>query len=431
MDKSTFVPAQPDPEGSTQLKAKINRGKGSKTRSSEKFRRTLGRKQNEEARQRIIARRGFTLDDEAEEVSKALESFHLPIVQRARPIPIATRGIGIAVSVEYMKMTTTWTFSAINDICTIHQYYRVSLYLLYAQCANARSTQCGPESYQISQPYYMDEQIRFYLDPILKMPICTASILSSIGKISVGSYEWHCFLPALTTEQMCNAELCYLYFQPKIARVILESLVAVNDDNREFVASFRDNCPIPGAQWDAVSGALTNIDEIWPAQYGPDQLRHDISCVQALIMRVANRLPKSFIQTISKDGTGNRGALVSMDPLDGLKVITTFVPPPSGSQSTTARTRKRCGADGEMIECVSYVARGRVSGVRVVYPASATDVWSPLDDAGKQEFLVGAGTLVGERAGPFSSNRLQITGVSFSYLPPLAVLHAMTEVQRP
>lgn len=137
---------EPTPSGST-LKTKTYRGKGSKAKSTEKFRLKVGRKQLQDRKDEISKRWGFSMSDDMEEVTKSLDAIHVPVVQRARPMPIATRGIGVAAAIEYMKMTATWNFNAISEICSIHQYYRVTLHLLYARCVEAFSTQTNSEAY--------------------------------------------------------------------------------------------------------------------------------------------------------------------------------------------------------------------------------------------------------------------------------------------
>lgn len=194
-----------------------------------------------------------------DEVSKSLDAIHLPIAIRARPIPVATRGIGIACTIEYNKMTTTWSYSAISEICTIHQYYRVALYLFYSKCVDSRMTQVQSESFPLSSPQYLNGEIRFHLDPIGQMPICVATILSSIGRITVGNRIWHCFLPKPAPVRVENPEFCVLYLQPNCIRVVLETLSRNTAHVADFVTAFRVNCPIPGAEWNA-AGSLVNAD---------------------------------------------------------------------------------------------------------------------------------------------------------------------------
>ena len=68
-----------------------------------------------------------------------------------------------------------------------------------------------------------------------------------------------------------------------------------------FRREFRQLCPIPGVCWNAEM-RITNVDDVWPADYGPDLLRADVHAYTNLLTRVSGRLPKSFITNVPSGG---------------------------------------------------------------------------------------------------------------------------------
>nr|XP_033323282.1 uncharacterized protein LOC117218766 isoform X2 [Megalopta genalis]XP_033323283.1 uncharacterized protein LOC117218766 isoform X2 [Megalopta genalis]XP_033323284.1 uncharacterized protein LOC117218766 isoform X2 [Megalopta genalis]XP_033323285.1 uncharacterized protein LOC117218766 isoform X2 [Megalopta genalis] len=97
-------------------------GKGARQRTQEKFRRHVGKKQMQERHDKIDQRWGLSAA-EIEEVNRSLSSIHVPTINKARPVTVATRSVGFACAVEYKKIVTTWNFGVISEICSVHQLW--------------------------------------------------------------------------------------------------------------------------------------------------------------------------------------------------------------------------------------------------------------------------------------------------------------------
>ena len=112
-------------------------GKASRQKKTDAFRSKVGTKQLNEARERV-QKRLRVFDESTAELEQALNSMAISVQPTAVPLPVATRGVGFAAVVEYLKMCTTWSLQAIAEICTIHHYYRVSLSLAYFKLFEAQ-----------------------------------------------------------------------------------------------------------------------------------------------------------------------------------------------------------------------------------------------------------------------------------------------------
>lgn len=202
-------------------------GEASRKRTSEAFRKKVGVKQNQELRDRIAKKYGL-FDADTAELEKSLTNMSLTVQSYAVPLTVSTRGIGFAVTVEYSRMATTWSLSAIAEICTIYQYYRVGLYLAFYRICEARSFQCEVQSYPLRDLSYFNEEIRQILVTVLQVPIATSSVLSVIGRVE-GSTIWHSYLP---DAEITDATSCAIFTSPKVTAYLAVTAKDVSSNTR-------------------------------------------------------------------------------------------------------------------------------------------------------------------------------------------------------
>lgn len=110
-------------------KSKKRQGKGSKTSNEEKFRNRRNKEVDSKNLHDINVRLGLVTEDETGQLASVIDNIDLSPQPRAIPLSITTRGVGIATAIHYSKVETTWNLAAVEVIATIHQVYRVHLWL--------------------------------------------------------------------------------------------------------------------------------------------------------------------------------------------------------------------------------------------------------------------------------------------------------------
>lgn len=133
------------------------KGKGSAQRSLDQMRERKGRPILEKYRADL---RRKLLGDESGELEVALTNMSLTTQERAKPISVSTRGVGIVSSVEYSRIVTTWSMEAIVEICSIYSFYRVTLFMSWFKLALAQQVQYEPKSFNIGEDIIVNEEHR-------------------------------------------------------------------------------------------------------------------------------------------------------------------------------------------------------------------------------------------------------------------------------
>ncbi|KAK6616798.1 hypothetical protein RUM43_015052 [Polyplax serrata] len=85
--------------------------------------------------------------------------------------------------------------------------------------------------------------------------------------------------------------------------------------------TFYEYNPTPGTKWS--DNLLTNIDSIWPLNYGYGQSGMDVRVYKLLLANASNKVYKGFIKQIEWNGKGTKSFVSSQNPLQ-LSVQTTF-----------------------------------------------------------------------------------------------------------
>lgn len=396
------------------------RGKGAKAKSSKAFVTSSNAKYMQQQREAAMKRLGvFNCD--AEQLEASLKSMMVTVQPRAIPLPIATRGAGFATVAEFSRMTSAWNQATIEVICTIHQYYRVTLFLITFKIYYARYVQHKEESFPMSNRFIMNEEYRQVLQTVSQVPISTYNILCSIGTVE-GETAFNSYLPS---EGLDYGQDVALYLTPFNIR---EAVVQLSDPATQEVhrRSFFELNPLPAARWTDVVGVgpvLQNPDAIWPADYGVATLQADVHAYSNLLTRAGNRLPKSFLVNFEWNAHGAKPCTVC------------FHPAPSRLQAQFQRRqvavtrRKTRQADGTSREVEVPTDEYDYQGDTQTGVSAVIECWAVDGSTTAMEMTVGVATYVGEVER--IQSRLQIQGRQFSHISPGNVLHKLVDAPRP
>lgn len=346
------------------------------------------------------------------EIQDALKDMVINIWSCARPLPIATRGIGFAVALEYSRLCSTQKRAQIKESCTIYQYYRVALYLAYYKMYLAQCIQGEMRSKDVIKHFYLPEQLCWVLAGVTQVPFTTFNILRAIGKIPEESLL-HSY-PVLSAPPDGKAAALYLY--PDNIRGILERL-ANKETPASFRAEFYDLNPLPGARWigSAQQGwLLDNPDDIWPEGYGVELLMEDVNAYCNILTYFPNPRRGSFLTRFTWNGYAYISGLVSMDPVP-MRLSAEFDPPP-----VPRRTHRR-DERGRLVKIIGEAAYGPVySRDYLVNCATVVKIWSP-DNLQSGDMVRGSATFVGENSME-ESIRLKEVGRLVSSISPGSTL---------
>lgn len=111
--------------------------------------------------------------------------------KKAVPLSVATRAVGFGTAIFYDRACSTWTLQAISDIATIHQVYRVHLWMSHYTVFLAQQIQAESVSPPALRRIHIPDEIREVLHTIMEVPSLMSLILSSIGKIKLNGKIYH------------------------------------------------------------------------------------------------------------------------------------------------------------------------------------------------------------------------------------------------
>lgn len=361
------------------------------------------------------------LGDESGELETALNNMSLTVQERAKPISVATRGVGIVCSVEYSRMVTTWDLNAISEICTIYQFYRVTLIMIWYKIYLAQQVQYEPKSYFVGEDVAMPEEQRQILATIRQLPSATAGLLSTIGKVEADGKIFHSVIPSRPGDQAPDVERYWyqtLVITPDNIGRLVDELSNVHTPVA-FRQLFIQHNSLPGANFNA-NGVLENRDDIWPPIYDLEDVQTDVHAYNNLLTRVGPRMPNHFLTVIEWGGNATESALACSDP-QAIRIVSEFrVQPP------VPRYRMRRDHRGRAVEAPDVpgpqLVRDRVMG------GQATLHWNIGHTAKLVEFNIGIISMVGEVVDLVT--RTQINGNQFVDANPLAMLYSLVDPPR-
>lgn len=284
-------------------------GRASKKASEEGFRARIGKKVVAEAHDSARKRLG-TFADAHEVLEEQFRNLMLAKQACARPLTVATRGAGIVASITYSKMVTTWQLTQIEMICTIHQYYRVTLWLIHYKLYLAQQIQHEVRSYDYGDRFDLSEECREVFAVRRQVPSIVMAILNCIGKVDVDGEVWHSVYPIL--DETPAAEISAQFLNPLNIHGVLERYSSVDTSIHER-RIFQMFCCIPGIQF-SLDALILNADQVYPPEYSEINLRADFHAYSNLMQRVGHRLAPHFMGEISWSGSATKSALACTDP---------------------------------------------------------------------------------------------------------------------
>lgn len=141
------------------------RGRGAKQRATDKFVHESNAK-TLNARREATQRRLGVFNQDATQLEQSLKSMMVTAQPRAIPLPVATRGVGFAAVAEYSRLISSWDQTTVHAICSIYQYYRVSLFLFSFKVYHSRYAQQREESFLMSPRFVMNKEYRQVLQAV-------------------------------------------------------------------------------------------------------------------------------------------------------------------------------------------------------------------------------------------------------------------------
>lgn len=174
-------------------KSRKRQGKGSRVSNEEKFRNRRNKEVDSKNLHDINVRLGLITEDETGQLASVIDNIDLSPQPRAIPLTVTTRGVGITTAIHYSRVETTWNLRAIEEIATIHQVYRVHLWLTIFKLYLAQQEQSEPRNgHDILMRVDLADQIRELLLTITEIPSLLSMIFDSIGKIETNGAVYHC-----------------------------------------------------------------------------------------------------------------------------------------------------------------------------------------------------------------------------------------------
>ena len=108
-------------------------------------------------------------------------------VQTVQAVPIATRGVGFAVSRVYEALCRAQGRTRVDDICTIYQMYRVMLIAIRYKIflAHQEQQQYQP-SFVLPEAAPLAEEVRTEMARVSQFPTLLGCIVDTLGVVVSG-----------------------------------------------------------------------------------------------------------------------------------------------------------------------------------------------------------------------------------------------------
>lgn len=401
-------------------KNKKRKGKGAQRKSTDKFRQRAGEQVLKEFHRSIEEKYKLFDSDKDQKLEQVVSLVQLSVQPRAVPLSVTTRGVGFATAVAYQRSCTTWSWSAVSEIASVHVVYRVNLMLFHLKVYLAQQIQSEQLSFHMPfQRVFINDEMREQVMMVTQVPSVIAMVLDCVGKVTKDDKVWHTGYPSVT-EIESEEEYRSLVITPDTIRRTLEFLSDAASDPEQRADFVRYNS-IPGAQFNS-HNVLTNADQIWPEEYTVVNLLDDIHRYKNWINRVSPRLPSHTFPNITWDGNGNLGALWSCDRIEA-QLVSSF------SHGIAVRS-----ANGKTARTASGGRRSRIT--EVVHGATVTDCswkssrsefWS-VEQTSHASSVIGTASLVGEVCS--MSSRHEINGHYYLSVNSLASIVSLSDAPR-
>lgn len=158
------------------------------------------------------------------------------------------------------------------------------------------------------------------LEHIKVLPSVMSAIVDCVGKVETQAATYFaCFVEPPTENEVAIAEHYATTITPRNIREVMRLATHGTDEQRQRMRALWS---IPGARF-SEDGRLENGDEIYPHNYGHDQLLQDIQTYAAFTVRIRKRFPQHLIRDIVWSGNATTGMLWSTPVLE-VKLVSHF-----------------------------------------------------------------------------------------------------------
>lgn len=393
-------------------------GKGSQQRNMQKFRERKNA-QAEEKRLTDIANKYKLFEyDETKQLEAVANTVQITAQKKAVPLSVTTRGVGFGTAIFYDRACSTWTQQAISEIATIHQVYRVHLWMVHYKVFLAQQIQAEVVFQPALRRIFINDEMREILQTIMEVPSLVSLVLSSIGKIESNGKVYHLGYaenPAGAADILEYSTVCP---NPDNLRDIIDTLSNAGTPLAERQEYHRYNS-IPGVH--VVDGFVTNADQVYPLNYGANELRADVHAYKNLLTRIQPRLPKHSILQLSWSGRAALSGLWSC-----ARSETSLVSYFQAQQVIRDQPRRRDAA-GQLYEA-QLVARGEgFRYQRSEFISERTNYWS-IEETPHLPSVVGIASMVGEEC--FIHSRYELVAHSVISNTALTLMYAFSDAPR-
>lgn len=161
---------------------KKQRGRGAKSKSTASFVTKANQKYMAQQREAALKRLGV-FNQDAAQLEQSLRSMMVTVQPKAIPLPVAIRGVGFTTVAEYSRLCNAWNADTVAEICTIYQYYRLSMFLIVIKVFHTRYVQHLEESFPLSNRFILNEEYRQVLQTVCQTPLSMYNITCTVGTV--------------------------------------------------------------------------------------------------------------------------------------------------------------------------------------------------------------------------------------------------------
>lgn len=332
----------------------------------------------------------------------------------AIPLSVTTRGVGFATALTFDRLVTSFEGKPPEVPLTIHQMYRVHLWSFHYKMHLASTIATEVPSFPMPTTV-IEPALTHVLEHIKVLPSAMSAILDCVGKVETATATYvACYVDSCSdTESAVDlAQRRALTITPDNIRSLLDLATHGTPEQRRRL---RELWSIPGARF-SDAGVLENGDEVYPPDYGHNQLLLDVQTYMAFSIRIRKRFPQHLIRDVVWSGNATSGMLWSTPVLEvGLESHFQIL-----AASVTSRRRKRM--DGSYYEAeVQEVRMARY--LRTTVPSSGLSRFTSYQPTSDILSVVGCTSMVGEETGLLT--RDYIGHPAYTDATPLSTMRAM------
>lgn len=400
-----------------QEKGRRRQGKASAAKNQDAYRKRHGQPIQDALIDKINEKFGLLATDDDRKLQQVIDSMKVVSNKRAIPLSVSTRGVGFTTSIVYDRSCITWNLHAISAIITIHQIFRVHLWLFHLKMYLAQQIQTEAETQPgLLRRIVLRDEIRELLMTVTQVPSAFAMVLDVAGKVDTPQNIYHLGYPEPLADDDDPARFRSLVMAPDTMRNFVEAMadIATPVEIRNDIILHNS---IPGANY--VGGILQNPNDVWPADY-EQLLVQEVHAYKLWITRVQPRLPKAFFTNVEWSGRATSGALWSTERTNAV-VTSTFADARAAGVLPIATRRN---ARGERIVPDNPVGAAYTGSM---VRGDRCEFWS-RESTSHMSVITGIGGLVGEIS--VMATRHEAHSAENAVQSPVAICYALCDAPR-